>query len=93
MEMGILWTPLFNLAAGIVLAVCLILVGYWMGRNSEERPFFSDQAYDPGLDPGQPADELENRWSGKSYDGDPYDEAMRDEAPEQRVSTMPRRGR
>lgn len=80
------WFQLFSLLVIVVamaVAVAAVFVGYWMGRNSTDRPMrspFNPKIIDQG--------------SGEDPGGDPYVEAMEDpklDDEDKRIDTMPSR--
>lgn len=72
-----LWIPLISGLFVAVLCIGCILLGYWMGRNSSERPMrsiYNNPKADQGLteDPG----------------GDPFEEAMEDRTSNERIAII-----
>lgn len=67
--------------AVIMSSVCIgcVCLGYWMGRNSTERPLLSDQA-EPLMQPNDNSDDV---------GADVFDEAMQpEEDKNERIPTM-----
>lgn len=76
--MAVSYQLLISAVISMAMAVCCVWIGYWMGRNSADKPVRSD------FNPPVQSDDFEDEVSG-----DVFVEAMRDNRePEQRISTL-----
>ena len=79
MEIATSLAPWISAVLGILVSVGCLALGYWMGRNSIDRPMRS--VYNPGkMDQGSALDDSA---------GDPFAEAMMDRSvDDDRISTI-----
>ena len=76
--MAVSFQLLISAVISMAMAVCCVWIGYWMGRNSADKPMRSD--FNPPAIDDSFSDEVT---------GDVFADAMRyDKEPEQRISTL-----